>query len=173
MKFSAFMVRPNAPIDALEPQAAAFIRWFLFEFMRPLDAAHGKRWIRWWAPVFNRGEGLQAYPITARHGKFHAMHMTVETRLFEHQDGFIQLKAFREWLKTGAVFGKFVATPVGLVFEPSSLKYEDCSDDEMREFHADALEFLRTPHALHTLWPHMTLADAGETLELLLKKEHE
>lgn len=162
------MVHLRQPIGALDRQAADYLRWFLLEFIVGIDADHGRRWRRIVARWFNRGGTWSFYPIAERDGRYHRMHMAVETRLFKHQDGFVQLKAFRLWLKTGAVFGRYVATGAGLQFEPSSLAYDECSDDEMREFHADALEFLRTPLALATLWPAMSPKHRAETLELLL-----
>jgi hypothetical protein len=174
VKLSAVMVHLQRPIGTLDAHAADYLRWFLLEFIVGINPEHGRRWRRIVARWFNRGGTWSFYPIAERDGRYHRMHMAVETRLFAHQDAFVQLKPFRIWLKTGACFGHFEACPAGgLTFVPSSLSYEDCSDDEMREFHHDALEFLRSPYGLHRLWPAMTPQHRAETLEALLATPHE
>jgi hypothetical protein len=94
--------------------------------------------------------------------------MAIEGRIYESQDGFYSLAGFRWWLKTGAGFGAYSHHNGSLVFVPSSLSWEDCSDDEMREFTENALAYLRTPHALTTLWPAVAANDREAMLEAYL-----
>jgi hypothetical protein len=173
MKLSAIMVKPATPLRMLVGIEREVVTWFLREFFQGIDAANHAAWLRvcrrWW----KSDDVWTFYPVVNRHGRFHRMHMKVEGLIFQHQDAFVQPKAFTVWLKTGAVFGEFKASAGKLVFVPSSRKYEDCSDDEMREFHKDAIEFLHTPIALATLWPAMTEPQRLETLELLLKNPTE
>jgi hypothetical protein len=105
--------------------------------------------------------------------------MAVMREIHENQDGFMPTeagyKAFTAFVKTGALFGEFEESGGRLVFVPASRNAEDCSDDEMREFHADALEFLRSPLALKTLFPAMDPIKRIVALEsiLLSPKERE
>ncbi len=170
MKRSLVMVKPHVPLSMLAPFELEILSRVLFQYIEGLSAEHNTRWRRFWRRWLHSNRTQGFYPDEERSGAFHARHMAIEDRIYEHQDGFVQRKAFRLWLKTGAVFGNFVASGGALVFEPSSLSYEDCSDDEMREFHEDAIEFLRTPLALATLWPAMSEDDRMETLESLLRK---
>lgn len=174
MKASAIMVKPALPLRMLEPRDLEVLSRVLFQYFRGLDERHTGRWRRLWGRLFREDGVLQLYPVVERNAAFHARHMAIETRVFENQDGFVSQRAFREWLKTGACFGHFEAAPAGgLTFVPSSCSYEDCSDDEMREFHDDALAFLRSPHALATLWPAMAPHERADNLELLLRDPEE
>lgn len=172
MKLSAVMVMPTIPLQHLPPRDLEAVSRFLFQTMRGLDAQHTRRWRRLWARVAD-GELLQLYPVVDRHLAFHQRHMAIEGRIFELQDGFVQREAFRVWLKTGAAFGHFEACDGQLVFVPDSLSYDEASDDEMREFHEAAMEFLRTPHALATLWPAVRAEDRPAMLEAALRDPQE
>jgi hypothetical protein len=172
VKASAILVQPVAPLDALPPAELDVVRRFLFQHMRGLDAEHDRRWRRFWARIVN-GEVAQFYPVVDRSGAFHARHMAIEGRIFENQDAFVQLRPFRDWLKTGAAFGTWQIVDGQHKFVPSSLSYEDCSDDEMRQFHQDAMDYLHTPHALRRLWPHLNHARRLEMLETLLHHPHQ
>lgn len=173
MKLSAIMVRLPFPLRMLSGIELEVLSRILFEYFQGLSPEHAARWKRIWRRLYHRGGNLSFFPVVERSGKFHARHMAIEDRIFEHQDNFPPNRAgknaFREWLKTGAVFGHWEASAGQLVFVPDSLKYEDCSDDEMREFHQAAIDFLRTPYAVHTLWPAMSEAHAFETIESLLE----
>lgn len=173
IKLSAIMVRPVMPLRMIPPKELEVFSRVLFQYFVGVDEQHTKRWRRWWGRAFHREEQLHFFPVIGRHGAFHAFHMALERELFAHQDHFEphQFNAFRDWIKTGAAFGAFEQQAGQLVFQPGSIGYEECSDDEMREFHENALAFLRTPQALEKLWPAMTPADRATTLELLIEGE--
>lgn len=175
-KFSAIMVSLAAPLASRDPREQDYLRWLLGEFFHGIDRVHHRRWLRQVARLWNRGGIWTFYPVTERDGRVHRRHMAIEGRIYANQEQFASLKAFRFWLKTGAAFGHYEVTPAGtLVFVPDSVSYEDCSDDEMREFHNDALAFLRTPAALATLWPGDTraLEDRQAALEALIRNPDE
>lgn len=169
MKSSAIMVRSALPLRMLDAFELEILSRVLFQYFRGLDATHNARWRRLWGRLFQRDEVLQFYPVVDRSAKFHRMVMAAERNVFEGQEVFSQVKAFRNWLKTGACFGAFEASGGQLVFVPSSVSFEECSDDEMREYFEDMVAFLRTERAQSALWPHLS-PDAGrETVEALLK----
>jgi hypothetical protein len=101
--------------------------------------------------------------------------MAIERAVFENQEGFVHLRRFRDWMKTGAGWGRFEPTPQGLVFVPGSVSFDEASDDEMREFVRAAEEFLHTPRAQKRLWPHLSAQRRAEMVDTLLinPNEHE
>lgn len=171
MKTTSILVRLDAPLRFLPPNVIGALEMVLFQWFHGMDAQHDARWKRVWRRLFHSKEqhpSLQAWIDVDRSRPFHARWMAIERRIFENQDGFYNLGGFREWLKTGAAFGHYEASAGRLVFVPSSLSYEDASDDEMREYAEDALAFLRTPLALATLWPAVAERHRGEMLEAAL-----
>ncbi|MNW20866.1 hypothetical protein D3C71_2214700 [compost metagenome] len=52
---------------------------------------------------------------------------------------------------------------------PRSISYAKLEQDDMEQFHKDAVAFLRTEHAQKTMWPHLPAARASEMLELVLQ----
>lgn len=171
MKHSAVIVQ--APmLDVLDQGEVAIFTRVIYSLFVGIDEQHTARWRRWWWRAMRSGI-LKFYPINPFSGAFHRRHMAIEGRIFDNQDNFHSRKAFRDWLKTGAAFGHWHASGGQLVFVPSSLSIEECSDDEMREFHTDAIEFLHTPYALATLFPAMSEKHRHETLELLLQNPKE
>jgi hypothetical protein len=176
VKSSAVLVFPTFPLEHVPPAEMDVIRRFLFQTMQGVDEDHTRRWRRMWKRVGD-GEVMQMYPVVGRHGAFHKRHMTLEARIFEHQDGFVPNKAgqraFRNWLKVGASLVSLELHEGEAKFLPGSLSYEDASDDEMREFHEAAMDFLRTPRALRRLWPAVKPAQRLEMLELVLRNPNE
>lgn len=157
MKTTAVLVQLHRPLRFLPKPLVDALSRVLFGWIKGVDAVHDSRWRRLWEHLFHSkriNPTLSLYVVTERSGQFHARHMAIEGRLFDRQETFVTRAGLRNWLKTGAAFGQFEATPAGLVFVPASTSYDDCSDDEMREFHEDAMRFLHTPAALATLWPY-------------------
>lgn len=178
MKATSVLVQLAAPIRHAPPDMRRGALDFLYNWCSGMDARHDLRWRRIWHRLYNAPEehpSLQLWIRGDRSRPFHARWMAAETRIYAAQDGFYNLEGFREWLKTGAAFGHYEASPAGnLVFAPSSLSWENCSDDEMREFAADALAFLHTPLALATLWPAVREHDRLAMLQACLNppKDH-
>ena len=179
-KATAIRVRAQQPLRFLPPPMLRALEWIVFQWFRGLDPEHDKRWRRAWKrlhfaktphPVW------QLYDLSERSGPFHARHMAIEGRVFEYQDAFPLTKAgkeaFRDWLKTGAHCGHWDAAGGQLVFVPGSLSFDDMSDDEMREFHEAAMEFLRTPLALATMFPVVHPDERLTMLEAALRDPEE
>lgn len=169
MKLSMLAVVLQQPIARMDPAAAQWVRWFLFDFIRGQNAEHHRRWVRFWTRVWNRGGELRLYPIVEQSSRYRAMWMAKEERIFDAQDHFYNRNAMRDWIKTGACFGHWEASAGRLVFVPSSLSPEECSDDEIREFHDNAMTYLHSPQALQTLWPQMPAHLRNENLELVME----
>jgi hypothetical protein len=133
----------------------------------------GKRqWRRFLNDLFKLepGEVMTIKTHKARSGPFHRRHMKMEQVVFESQERFDNFdKGFRDWLKVGAGHCDWHPGPKGGVFPvPKSISYADMEEHEMREFHMEAVKFLRTPHALKTLWPHLPEAQRVEMIETVL-----
>jgi hypothetical protein len=175
-KATAILVKAHRPLRFLPPADLQALERIIFHWFSGLDTVHNKRWRRTWARLFHSKVVQpiwQLYDLADRSGPFHRRHMTIEGQIFEYQEAFPLTKAgkegFRDWLKTGAHFGHYEASAGQLVFVPSSLSYDDCSDAEMREFHEAAIEFLGTPYALETLWPVVKPHQRIEMLEAALR----
>jgi hypothetical protein len=180
VKATAILVRAQRPLRFLPPAMLRALEWVVFQWFRGLDAEHDKRWRRAWWRMFRSKlphPVWQLYDLSERSGPYHRMHMAVEGRVFEYQDAFPLTKAgkeaFRDWLKTGAHFGHWEGAVGALVFVPSSLSYDDCSDDDMREFHEAAIEFLHSPLALQTLFPVVRQDQRMQMLEACLREPDE
>ena len=169
-KASPILFTKVHPTDHIPEHEKAVIRRFLFDCLRGLDEKHHRRWMRLWGRFWKAepGEVFHIESLVERSGPYHRMHMAVEQALFDRQDRFTNPTRFRDWLKTGAGFGTYAMVGERMRFVPATTKYEDCSDDEMREFHDSMLVFLRTPHAQRFLWRHLTPQQRSEMVESLL-----
>lgn len=171
MKLTSVLVQLDAPMRYLPSDVQHALDRFLFHWCKGMDPQHDASWRRMWRRLFHSKEqrpSLCLFVDVERSRPFHARWMAIEQRLYSMQDGFYNLGGFRTWIKAGAAFGHYEATAAGLQFVPSSLSYEDCSDEEFRQFADDALAFLRTPHALETLWPLVAEKDREEMLDAAL-----
>jgi TusA-related sulfurtransferase len=116
------------------------------------------------------GELVKITTKAPRVGAFHRRHMKMENVVFDSQERIGNFDQFRYWLKVGAGFVDWMAGARGGVIPvPKSISYEKCDEDEMREFHRDAVDFLRTDHAAHYLWPHLPVEQALEMIEVILR----
>lgn len=174
-KASSILICPMVPLRQLPPQEVDVIRRFLFDHIRGMDARNEKRWRRLWARIWaaEPGEGLQLFNGAERSLRFHRRWMAIERRIFENQDAYVHLDRFRDWLKTGAGFGTYQLVNGVMRFVPASLSYEECSDDQMREFAEAAMDFLHTDKALKKLWRHLPAARRQEMVETLLRDPKE
>lgn len=171
MKQSAILVMLTEPMEALPASEREAVSRFLFRRVRGLSPEHQRRWARFWKRLIN-GECAKFYPVVDRSLVFHQRHMAIENRLFEEQDGFSATTAgrrwFRNWLKVGAALVHLELKGEAAEWVAGSLSYEDLSDDEMREFHEAAMDFLKQPHALKRLWPHVKPELRAQMLEAAL-----
>lgn len=148
--------KDTAPISPADAEAAKRV---LFSQIDGLSEAHQKSWRRMWNWFLTKaepGEMVELKTHRDRLGWFHRKHMAMEQRVFEAQERFTVFKQFRDWLKIGAGHCDWLPGPKGgIIPVPKSISYAELGQDAMDEFHAAAVDFLRTPYACEVLWPHM------------------
>lgn len=164
----------DQPIPEADREAA---RRVLFGAIDGLGERGRRQWRRFVNGLFRLepGEMVEIKTRKPRSGPFHRRHMAMEQRVFEAQERFEQFDpGFRDWLKVGAGFVTWYPGPKGGVFPvPKSIAYDQLEDDDMRQFHEDVVAFLRTPHAIKTLWPRMPESQRGHAIEALLSSFNE
>jgi len=162
----------RAPLQLDDSQSSA-VRLALFETIGGLGETSEKRWARFWN-WFLRAEPGEVATITTtrkRSGPFHRRHMLIESRVFDAQERLTDFEQFRVWLKVGAGFVDWMPGPKGGVVPiPRSISYAECEEDVMREFHENAMRFLRGPHAARFLWPHATDAQRDAAMDRVLRE---
>ena len=146
-------------------------RRVIFGVVDGLGETGRRQWRRFWNRIFKLepGEMVELKTNQARLGWYHRKHMALEQALFEAQDKFENFKGFRDWLKVGAGHCQWYPGPKGGVFPvPDSTSYAKLEQGAMEQYHADAVEFLRTEHASKTLWKHLTPVQRMQMLETVL-----
>lgn len=157
--------------QALTDEDKAAARRVIFGVVDGLGERGRKQWRRLWNGLLRLepGEMVEIKTHQQRLGWFHRKHMALESAVFESQDRFENFKGFRDWLKVGAGFCDWYPGPKGGVFPvPRSIQYSQLEQGAMEQFHADAVEFLRTDHAGKTLWRHLSQPQRIEMIEGLL-----
>jgi hypothetical protein len=159
----------DAALPESDKEAA---RRVLFGALDGLGDQNRKRWRNFMGMLFRMEPGEIATIKThkARSGPFHRRHMLMETRVFEAQERFTDFdRGFRDWLKVGAGHCKWFPGAKGGVFPvPDSTSYSNMEEGEMRDFHDKAIAFLRTDHALKTLWKHLSATQRIDMIEGIL-----
>lgn len=158
--------------DARQTDAdAEVVRRYLFQAMDGATDRDKKAWRDWWRAVAQAGSG-EFFSITIkrrRNGKFHRLSFVLLQAVFKAQERFDDFRIFRAFVKLGANYCDFIPTPDGEIRAvPKSTSFSDCSEEEMREFHTNAIAFLRTGRAQSMLWPHMPPALAEQGMEKIL-----
>lgn len=175
-KSSAILITKTQRLEDLPEQERAVVRKFLFGGIQGLNEQHEKRWRRLWSRIIKAevGEVFDLEIKVSRSGKFHKRCMAIEQLLFDRQEQWANIKALREWLKTGAGWGDYQLNARGVMkFIPRSRSYEECSDDEMVETNESMVTFLRTDFAQRHLWPHLSRAARSEMMESILESKPE
>lgn len=173
-KPSAILICPVVPLRHMPAAEVDIVRRFLFDHVRGLSSQDDKRWRRLWGNLWKSepGEGTQLFVAEERVGAFHRRHRVILEKLFASQERFTNIDRLHDWLKVGAGFvtwepGKD-SKPVAI---PRSTSFEECSEDEFREFHKDAVEFLHTERAQRFLWHRVKASRRPEMLEAVLQSQ--
>lgn len=168
---STILICPVVDLRQLPPGEVDVVRRFLFQHIQGMDRANHQRWCRMWGAVWNSepGEGVQLLHKAERGGPFHRRHRVILQRLFDAQERFRNVDRLHDWLKVGAGFVEWNDGKP----KPRSTAFDACSEDEMREFHAAAIDFLRTERAQRFLWRHVKPKDRPEMLEAVLSRPEE
>lgn len=159
----------QAPIAEADKEAAKRV---LFGQIDGLSEQHRKSWRRiwnWFMTKAEPGEMLEIRTHRERLGWFHRKHMALEQKVFEAQERFDHFEAFRAWLKVGSGFVDWYPGPRGGVIPvPRSISYSKLEQDEMEKVHANMVKFLRTEHAIRTLWPKVPAHQRDLAIEAVL-----
>jgi hypothetical protein len=158
----------SAPVTQADRETALRV---LFTHVRGLGERGQKQWRGFVGQLLKLGPGEMVTIRTHRErlGWFHRKHMVLETRVFEAQERFDDFEAFRAWLKVGSGFVDWYPRPKGGVIPvPRSISYSKLEQGDMEEVHANMCRFLRTEHALKTLWPKLPATQRFEAIEAVL-----
>lgn len=162
------LVKQPGQIPEADREAA---RRVLFGIVDGLGERGRRQWRRFVNGLMRLepGEMVEIRTHRERIGWYHRKHMVLEVQVFEAQERFEQFKAFRDWLKIGAGHCEWVPGPKGAVVPiPKSIAYSELGQDEMEEFHTNAIAFLRSPHALKVMWPKASPEQREGGMETLL-----
>lgn len=168
-KASAIMIAPRIRLRQLPPEEKDVLRRFFTEYVRGVDARHQKRWSRWARNLFQSepGEGSLLYSAEERGGPFHRMHRAVLSRLFHGQERHSNEAALHDWLKLKCWFVNWIDGKP----QPRSTSYDECSEDEIREFHEQMVDLLHQPWCQRYFWPHLNTTLRAEMVQTILKRE--
>lgn len=160
--------------DERMPEAeAATVRRFLFGVIDGCNDKDKKAWRSFWRAVGNAGSG-EYFAITIkrqRSGEFHRLVFALLQAVFKAQERFEDFRIFRQFIKLGALFVDYLPNADGeLRAVPKSQSFDDCSEEEVRQFFDDAKAFLRTARAQKTLWPDASPSAAEQGIENLLQQ---
>jgi hypothetical protein len=180
VKASPIMVCPVVDLKrVLSDLERDVVRKVFFEGIRGIDDIHDARWKRQITRLLRSepGEVTDFHNMRTRSLPFHQRHMAIERKVFAHQDKFPPTKAglrtFRNWLKVGASLVRLELHGDQAKWLPGSVSFEDLSDDEMREFHEAAMDYMRSAFALKHLWPDVRANRRLEMFETVIAEKDE
>jgi hypothetical protein len=157
----------------MEEADATTVRRFLFQAIDGCNDKDKKAWRSFWRAVGNAGSG-EYFTITIkrqRSGPFHRLTFALLQAVFKGQERFDDFRIFRQFIKLGSGFVDFLPNADGeLRAVPKSQSFDDCSEEEVRQFFDDAKTFLRTARAQRTLWPDATPRAAEHGIEAILNE---
>jgi hypothetical protein len=169
---SSILLCPVIQLHSLPDAERDVLRRFFTEHVRGMDRTNDKRLRSFVRDLFNAepGEGFELLRKKERGGRFHRRHRVILQRLFDAQERFTNIDRLHDWLKVGTGFVDWVEgrKPGVMVPRPRSTAFDLCSEDEMREFHAAAVDYLRTERAQRFLWRHVKSKDRPAMLEAVL-----
>jgi hypothetical protein len=138
-------------------------------------AGFGEKGARAWAKFRKRvedmviGETIEFQWHEPRSGPHHRLFFAQLAALFDRQEQFADIDMLRAWLTVGAGYCDFAPGPKGrMVALPRSIAWRKLDEAEFGELHLAVNAFLRTQHAQRFLWPAISDAQAGETIEAML-----
>lgn len=168
---SPILFCPVAPLRHLPDAERDVIRRFLTEHVRGMDADNDKRWRRLWGQVMHAepGEGFQLYRVEERSGPFHRRHRVILERLFEVQERYRLIDGLHDYLKVKTHFVTWGENRFGNPIPvPRSTAFPDCSEDDMRSFHARVVDLLHDPYAQRHLFPQVQAKDRQGMVDAVL-----
>lgn len=147
---------------------------FLFEMIKGATDKDQRAWQRFIRAIneASRGEYFAIDLKRTRNSRFHKLVMAVVTAGFKAQEHFDDVEVYREWLKLGAGFAVFVPDEKTgeLKAIPKSQSFDECSEEEVREFFMNMCAFMRSATYSATLWPHAPVETSMLGMENLLRR---
>lgn len=162
--------------DRLQPGTpdADAMRRFLFEMVKGATDKDQRAWQRFIRAINEApcGEYFQIDLKRTRNSQFHKLVMAVVTAGFKAQEHFDDIEVYREWLKLGAGFAVFVPDEKTgeLKAIPKSQSFDECSEEEVREFFMNMCAFMRSATYCATLWPQSPVETSMLGMENLLRR---
>lgn len=162
----------DAKIEPETPDAIA-MRRFLFEMIDGATEKDTKAWRRF-IGAMNKATSGSYFVIKVerlRNKQFHKLCFAVILAAFKAQEFFEDIGIFRQWIKLGANFCDYVPNSDGdLIAIPKSQSFDDCSEEEARQFFDDMCTFLRSPNCCATLWPMTPIENSMNGMVKLLSQ---
>jgi hypothetical protein len=174
---STILICPTVQLQRLPVGERDVLRRFFTMHLVGMDPENDRRWRRFVRDLFNAeaGEGFQILRYEERGGPYHRMHRAFLTRLYDSQERYRLKDKLHAWLKLGAGFVEWQEgrEPGTLWPRPRSTAFHKCSEDEIREFHDAAVDYLRTERAQRFLWRHLKSDQRMAMLEAVLEGDPE
>lgn len=152
------------------------VRRVVFGVIDGLGDVEQRRWRRFWTWLLRLepGELVRISTLMERSSPYHRRHFSMEQRLFDAQERFIDFSAFRYWGKVGAGWVTWAAGPKGGVVPiPKSVSYKKADQMEFEEFHRLWVQFMRGEHAAKYLWPHLKGRASDDMMDSILMEFEE
>lgn len=163
----------DAQIEPETPDSAV-LRRFLFEMVDGATQKDKKAWRRF-IKAMNVARVNDYFEITIkrqRNTQFHRLTMAVILAVFKAQERFEEIGIFRQWIKVGCGFVDYIpdVTTGELRAIPRSQSFDDCSEDEAREFFDQMCTFMRSADCCATLWKDAPIERSMEGMMRILQK---
>lgn len=165
------LIAPMEPLRFLPDAERDVVSRFLFQRIRPVDAASTAEWNRLWRDIFNAepGECFGLEREEGRDSRFHRRHRAILASLLNSVEGFTNEDALHDWLKMKCwhvdwEHGKAV---------PASTAFDKCSEARMRKFNKRLVDLLHRPDIQRLFWPHLKAPQRAEMLESVLNPPRE
>lgn len=165
--------RINAKIEPDTPDADA-MRRFLFETIDGATDKDKRAWRRFIKAMNEAGAG-EYFVIDlkrTRNSAFHKLCFAVINAVFKSQDTFSDVDHLRDYLKLGAHFAVFIPDEKTgeLKAIPRSQSFDECSEEEVREFFQNMCAFMRSATCCAALWPQTPIDVSMLGMENLLRQ---
>lgn len=141
-----------------------------------LGVKNQKRYAKWRLMVqqLEVGETISFSWKNPRSPRHHGFFFSKLGELFDRQERFAEEDRLLDWLLVGAGHCELVPGPNGVpVAMPLSINWVECDEQTFTEVTRGIEDFMWTPYAQETLWPHLAPAVREENVEGWHKKAEE
>lgn len=104
-----------------------------------------------------------------RSGPYHRRFFALLNTLLDCQEQFQEIDHLLTWLKVGAGYADLVPGPKGKpVAIAKSINFTTLDQAEFEPIAQAIIQFIRSPHSMRFLWPHLDEAGAAGMVETVL-----